>query len=62
MKIEKLKNAIKELKKLNTITDKKTDKNIFTVDELKTKTKTKTNKVIISNDKDFEDEELKDLN
>jgi len=40
---------------------KKPEKNIFTIDELKKKTKTKKNIINVSNEDDYEDEELSDL-
>ena len=39
----------------------KSDKNIFTIDELKTKTKTKTNIVNVAVENDYKDFELNDL-
>ena len=50
-----------ELKKLNIVNKKNTEKNIFTIDELKTKTKTKKNIINVSNEDDYEDTELSDL-
>ena len=61
LEIEKLKKEIEELKKLKIVDDKKSDKNIFTIDELKTKTKTKTNIVNVAVENDYKDFELNDL-
>ena len=61
LEIEKLKKEIEELKKLKIVDEKKSDKNIFTIDELKTKTKTKTNIVNVAVENDYKDFELNDL-
>ena len=61
LEIEKLKKEIEELKKLNIVDDKKPEKNIFTIDELKTKTKTKKHIINVSAENDYKDTELSDL-